>query len=99
MLILPIKKKWFDMILSSEKKEEYREIKPYYTKRFQNLWQGSLIGGEAERDILFRNGYSKDSPSFVATCKLYTGTGKPEWGADPGKRYYILTIQDIIKER
>lgn len=27
MLILPIKKKWFDMILSGEKKEEYREIK------------------------------------------------------------------------
>ena len=30
MLTLPIKKKWFDMILSGEKKEEYREIKPYY---------------------------------------------------------------------
>ena len=29
MLTLPIKKKWFDMILSGEKKEEYREIKPY----------------------------------------------------------------------
>lgn len=29
MLILPIKRKWFDMILSGEKKEEYREIKPY----------------------------------------------------------------------
>lgn len=30
MLILPIKRKWFDMILSGEKKEEYRDIKPYY---------------------------------------------------------------------
>ena len=29
MLTLPIKKKWFDMIVSGEKKEEYREIKPY----------------------------------------------------------------------
>ena len=37
MLILPIKKKWFDMILSGEKKQEYREIKPYYTKRFQKI--------------------------------------------------------------
>ena len=34
MLTLPIKKKWFDMIKSGEKKEEYREIKPYYTSRF-----------------------------------------------------------------
>ena len=36
MLTLPIKKKWFDMIKSGEKKEEYREIKPYWTKRFEN---------------------------------------------------------------
>lgn len=34
MLTLPIKKKWFDMIKTREKKEEYREIKPYYTTRF-----------------------------------------------------------------
>ena len=27
MLTLPIKKQWYDMILSGEKKEEYREIK------------------------------------------------------------------------
>lgn len=26
MLTLPIKKKWFDMILSGEKREEYRDI-------------------------------------------------------------------------
>lgn len=32
-LKLTIKKKWFDMILSGEKKEEYREIKDYWTKR------------------------------------------------------------------
>lgn len=32
MITLPIKKKWFDMI-SGEKKKEYREIKPYWTKR------------------------------------------------------------------
>lgn len=37
MLILPIKKKWFDKIQSGEKKEEYREIKPYYTTRFRNV--------------------------------------------------------------
>ena len=36
MLVLPIKKKWYDMIVSGEKKEEYREIKPYYDSRFMN---------------------------------------------------------------
>ena len=98
MIILPIKKKWFDMILSGEKKEEYREIRPYYTKRFQNLWQSVDIDSKAERQVMFRNGYSVDSPSFIATVTLDTGEGKKEWGAEPGKRFYILTIQKIIKE-
>ena len=35
MLTLPIKKKWYDMILSGEKKEEYRAVSPYYTMRFR----------------------------------------------------------------
>ena len=37
MLILPIKSKWFNMILSGDKQEEYREIKPYYTTGFKKI--------------------------------------------------------------
>jgi len=33
ILHLTLKKKWFDMILSGEKKEEYRELKPYWLTR------------------------------------------------------------------
>lgn len=33
ILHLTLKKKWFDMIASGEKKEEYREIKPYWASR------------------------------------------------------------------
>lgn len=98
MLTLPVKKKWFDMILSGEKKEEYREIKPYYETRFRNAWKGSLIGGNAHRQIMFRNGYSKNSPSFTAKCTLSVGQGKEEWGAEPGKEYFILTVQEICRE-
>lgn len=98
MLTLPIKKKWFDMLLSGEKKEEYREIKPYYEIRFGNVWKGSLIGGNAQRQIMFRNGYSKDSPSFVARCTLSDGTGKAEWGAEKGRQYFVLTIREILPD-
>lgn len=98
MLTLPIKKKWFDMILSGEKKEEYREIKPYYNSRFRHAWQGSLIGGRAPRKIRFRNGYSATSPSCVAKCTFDVGEGKPEWGAEPGKQYYRLHILDVNRE-
>ena len=38
MLVLPIKKKWYDMILSGEKTEEYREIKSYYDSRFESVF-------------------------------------------------------------
>ena len=97
MLTLPIKKKWFDMILSGEKKEEYRDYKPYYTSRFRKLWQGSLIGYAAERKVIFRNGYGRNSPQIEATVALDYGEGRPEWGAVPGRNYYILKIQSIRK--
>ena len=97
MLILPIKKKWFDMILSGEKKEEYREIKPYYRSRLRNdgfldkyglptLYQGCVV---------FRNGYSGNSPSFVALCSIDIKTGRCEWGAEMGRVYYVLKILEI----
>ena len=46
MLTLPIKKKWFDMIKSGEKKEEYREIKQYWFTRFNR----SILHCESEGD-------------------------------------------------
>lgn len=121
MLILTIKKKWFDMILSGEKKEEYREIKEYYETRFQNLFgaitiypssifshrskyellQGEAVPEEIRKDsvkeIIFRNGYSKDSKAIKARCRLRIGEGKSEWGAEPDKQYYILEILDEEK--
>lgn len=33
-LHLPLKKEWYEMIESGVKTEEYREIKPYWSKRF-----------------------------------------------------------------
>ena len=44
VLILTVSKQWFDMIVAGEKKEEYREIKPYWVKRIidvRNLHRGT----------------------------------------------------------
>ena len=95
MLTLPIQKKWYDMILSGEKKEEYREIKEYYETRFQNLF--GAIRKDSIQEIIFRNGYSKDSKAIKASCRLRIGKGRPEWGAEPDKQYYILEILDKEK--
>lgn len=103
MLILPIKKKWFDMIKSGEKKEEYREIKPYYASRFYNNYIESGVGLEwilnnnpiVYREIIFRNGYRKDSPKIICYCYISKGYGEPELGAEPNKLYYVLKILSV----
>lgn len=86
-MILPIKKKWFEMIKSGIKKEEYREIKPYYDVRFENLFKD-----EYRAIVTFRNGYSSNAPQIDCLVSLRVGKGKPEWGAEPNKNYYILDI-------
>ena len=96
MLILPIKKKWFDMIKSGEKKEEYREIKPYWTTRLMNEMKKNF---RISTWVLFRNGYRKDSPTIKCKCVLRKGTGKPEWGAEPNKEYYILDILGVTNDK
>lgn len=110
MLVLPIKRKWFDMILSGEKKEEYREIKPYWDVRLCNefgmFWvNGKLVHGQfsgleeidglGTHEIMFRNGYRKDCRSFVAECSLSIGRGKEEWGAEKNKEYFVISVENI----
>ncbi len=98
MLVLPIRKKWFEMILSGEKKEEYREIKPYYKSRFRTVGMIDQYGLPTilPAEIIFRNGYSADSPAIAAKCTLDIQTGRPEWGAEPGKEYYVLRIESAV---
>lgn len=92
VLILPIKRFWFDKILSGEKKEEYRNIVPYYEKRL-NKYRGMphfFVG--------FRAGYYMDSPFIVCRCRLRNGEGFEEWGAEKGKRYYVLEIEKVYDD-
>lgn len=112
MLVLPIKKRWFEMIVSGEKKEEYREIKPYYNKCLGNEVIGfpftdaivenfkNIKGYDKNQfkdiEIVFRNGYRGDSPKVKCKCKLRIGQGKTEWGAQEGEKYYILEILEIL---
>ena len=91
ILHLTIKKQWFDMILSGVKTEEYRDIKPYYNLR--------LIGKEYDT-VVFRNGYARDATSLTIELKtIRFGTGKPEWGAEEGKTYFVLYLGKIINTK
>lgn len=56
VLHLTLMKKWFDLIKSGQKKIEYRDIKPYWTKRL--LDEG---GNPKNYDLIFfKNGYSQN---------------------------------------
>lgn len=91
ILHLTLNKKWFDMILSGDKKEEYREIKPYWQKRL-------MIISPAYTHVKFTNGYGKNRPSFIVELKfISTGYGRESWGAQDGIRYYCLRLGEIIK--
>lgn len=75
------------MIASGEKKEEYREIKPYWAKRFYQEYDA----------IQFVNGYGLDRPRMLIKFKyLEKGFGVPSWGAPTDKEVYILGLGKIL---
>ena len=87
MLTLPIKKKWFDMIASGIKKEEYRAVTNYYNARLAKL--------SCPCKIRLRVGYQKESPIIECTIKsISIGFGNIEWGAEPNTLYFILAISE-----
>ena len=87
VLRLTICKKWFDMIVTGAKKEEYREIKAYWAKRLttncecyydvaNEYYCGSIIYRPFTH-VLFINGYSKNSPRIEKKIKeIYIGMPK-----------------------
>lgn len=108
MLILPIKGKWFGMILDREKLDEYREIKPYWTERIVR-WLGysrkdteaivELLrrkGTTVAKKVLLQNGYGRNVPKAEVMCTLSIGTGRTEWGAEEGVEYYVFHIEEIL---
>ena len=88
VLYLTLKKQWFDLINSGFKTEEYREIKPYWEKRFDNKTYDA---------VEFRNGYHKDAPKMSFKIdKIFQGNGRTEWGAIQGETYYVIKLGERI---
>lgn len=55
-MILNLKKIWFDKIKNGEKTHEYREVKPFWEKRFNECFMNLVAHGAAH--IEFVCGYS-----------------------------------------
>ncbi len=92
VLRLTLKRKWFDMIASGEKKEEYRD---------PGQWIKSRVNDLKEYDAVeFRNGYQPNAPTvLVEYLGFRFGAGKIGWGADPRKNYLVILLGRIISSQ
>lgn len=86
VLRLTITKKWFDLIASGVKTEEYRKIKPSWL----------LLEYTDYDTIVFRNGYRKSARTLAVECKgVVVGIGNVAWGAPPAP-VYIIKLGKIV---
>jgi hypothetical protein len=119
-LRLNLIKKWFNMIFSGKKPEEYREITVYYISQLFN-WKKTQFSREEfveallldeswpwlhlkdfDDKIVFDNGYAKLNrrPSFaIDWINLDVREGSKEWGAVPGKMYFVFVLGEVLESR
>lgn len=107
-LTLPLKRKWFDMITSGVKKEEYRDVNYYWVARLLQKAKNPISGLYESHDgvnfikefkkfdtLVFTLGYPKADDTerrlVFKNPHIRIGEGKPEWGAEPGKQYFVIT--------
>ena len=96
VLHLTLKRKWFDMIASGEKKEEYREIKPYWQARL--CCNFPYVHAAKDFDIVvFKNGYGKNAPEIrVKWLGMSVDYGKKIWGAEYNKEYFVIKLGEKL---
>lgn len=95
ILHLTLKKKWFDLIASGQKKIEYREYKPYWIRRL--VHQGFT-------EVWFKNGYSKNAPFLKIALLRILFINSSEHDASNGEeltadKYFALYLGDVLEIR
>ena len=107
VLKMTLKKKWFDMILSGEKTEEYREIKQYWKTRLVERVctdeEKGIYNDMCREDfthVEFKNGYQKDAPTMLMELVgIKVGQGVEKWGAEKGVNYFCIFLGRIVEKR
>lgn len=99
-LQLSLKKKWFEMTKAGIKTEDYREITLYWSRRLVDGFEGFKAGGlPKEKFKKFKTntmtlGYPKGTDTERILKFEHKGieirTGNPDWGAEPGKLYFVI---------
>jgi hypothetical protein len=84
ILHLTLKREWFDQIAHGEKKEEFRQYKPYWKKRLE---------GRKYDVILFRNGYASNAPEMLVE---YLGLGRNGSGRNAD---YVIRLGRVLRTK
>ena len=96
-LHLVLKCKWWDMIASDEKKEEYRSISDYWVSR---LIDGEFFGTDTidrykpYENVCFHLGYTNTTMTF-RIARISQGYGNPEWGGGK-ERVFIISLGERV---
>ena len=96
-LHLVLKRKWWDMIESGEKKEEYRAQSDYWIKRLiDGEYHGSdkLDRYKPFENVCFHRGYTNTTMTFRIVC-ITQGYGIPEWGGGDERVFRIMLGERI----
>lgn len=111
VLNLVLKRKWYDMIASGEKREEYRESKKHWWTRIGGWMADSIPHGDGF-DVMFGEhktmvvafslGYRKADMFFVVDvvldpdAKYPERTCHPEWG-EPDFPHYVIKLGERVE--
>jgi hypothetical protein len=90
VLRLTLKRKWFDMIASGEKREEYRT---------PGKWILSRLEGKEYDRIEFKNGYGQNVPTMeVEYLGWAYSFGKRQWGGggEQGKPFATIYLGRLL---
>ena len=112
VLHLPLKAKWYNMIESGKKTEEYRRINPHWAKRLMRRYgnfdwckkdyacHGCIwkCGTKNYTHVRFRYGYTRRTMLYDIES-ISTGRGIPEWGAPEDNVVFIIRLGKRYEER
>jgi hypothetical protein len=106
VLPLVLKTKWYRMIESGEKREEYRDKTPYWDKRIVN-WINRHVDEDKPAVVEFRLGYQANAQRMAFLLDALFGpaprtsvvpafTSHPEWG-EPIGAYWTIRLGERVE--
>ena len=95
---LTIKRRWFDMIASGEKREEYRELD---NMQVAKAVARTYLEPKVDGVMVLRNGYRMDSQALavrvlsIDLCMMNLPE-HPEWGEPTDRAHFAIMLGDVL---